>query len=155
MTKRREPLHTGGCQCGAVRYALYAEPFDPHLCHCRMCQKAFGSLFAPLASVALGDIAWTRGAPSVFASSNLAERGFCPKCGTPLCFRYTASDRIAIAIGSLDAPARVRPANNYGAEAMVSWFGDLHTLPASRTENDMPPDWQAKLAGHQHPDRDD
>ncbi len=26
MTDTRMPVHTGGCQCGAVRYALYAEP---------------------------------------------------------------------------------------------------------------------------------
>ena len=42
---------TGGCQCGAVRYALHAVPTNPHICHCRMCQKAFGSFFAPLARV--------------------------------------------------------------------------------------------------------
>ena len=40
---------TGGCQCGAVRYALLEPPSNPHICHCRMCQKAFGSFFAPLA----------------------------------------------------------------------------------------------------------
>ena len=39
---------TGGCQCGAVRYALLEEPTGAHICHCRMCQKAFGSFFAPL-----------------------------------------------------------------------------------------------------------
>ena len=38
---------TGGCQCGAVRYCLHEPPADPHICHCRMCQKAFGSFFAP------------------------------------------------------------------------------------------------------------
>ena len=42
---------TGGCQCGAVRYALHEQPGDPHICHCRMCQKAFGSFFAPLTGV--------------------------------------------------------------------------------------------------------
>ncbi len=37
MTEKRQPLHSGGCQCGAVRYSLYAEPYGPHICHCRMC----------------------------------------------------------------------------------------------------------------------
>ena len=51
MTDTRMPVHTGGCQCGAVRYALYAEPTNPHVCHCRMCQKAFANYFAPFAEV--------------------------------------------------------------------------------------------------------
>src|SRR5215475_8929725 len=48
MTETRQPLHTGGCQCGAVRYALYGQPTNPHVCHCRMCQKAFGNYFVLL-----------------------------------------------------------------------------------------------------------
>ncbi len=28
---------TGGCQCGAVRYALHVDRVEkPHVCHCRM-----------------------------------------------------------------------------------------------------------------------
>lgn len=27
MAEERQVLHSGGCQCGAVRYALYAEPY--------------------------------------------------------------------------------------------------------------------------------
>jgi hypothetical protein len=58
MPESRILVHTGGCQCGAVRYALYAEPTNPHVCHCPMCQKAFGSYFAPLAGVKLAEFAW-------------------------------------------------------------------------------------------------
>jgi hypothetical protein len=36
----RAPVLTGGCQCGAVRYALYAEPSSADICHCRMCTTA-------------------------------------------------------------------------------------------------------------------
>lgn len=39
---------TGGCQCGAVRYAIDGPLNNPHICHCRMCQKAFGNYFAAL-----------------------------------------------------------------------------------------------------------
>ena len=77
MTEQRKALHTGGCQCGAVRYALYREPYGTHICHCRMCQKAFGSFFAPLTITRYVDFAWTRGAPSQFQSSADVGRGFC------------------------------------------------------------------------------
>ncbi len=54
---------TGGCQCGAVRYQLRAPPKST-FCHCRMCQKATGGVFAALSMVKKADLAWTKGEPS-------------------------------------------------------------------------------------------
>ena len=51
--------HTGGCQCGAVRFAVYAEPSKIGICHCRMCQKAVAGPFAVLAEVPWGEFAWS------------------------------------------------------------------------------------------------
>ena len=45
----RQPVATGGCQCGAIRYAFYAPLENAHVCHCRMCQRATGGVFAALA----------------------------------------------------------------------------------------------------------
>ena len=149
-----DQLYTGGCQCGAVRYAFSDEPVDPHICHCRMCQKAFGGFFAPLAGVALDDIRWTKGEPALYRSSNLAERGFCAACGTPLTFRYLDSDMINIAIGSLDRPADVKPGKQYGMEGRMAWFAELAGLPGTRTEDDLPADLHEKLISAQHPDHD-
>ena len=47
-------VHSGGCQCGAIRYKIAGELGYPHICHCRMCQKASGNLFMALAGTALG-----------------------------------------------------------------------------------------------------
>ena len=105
---------TGGCQCGAVRYALLEEPSGPHICHCRMCQKAFGSFFAPLTGVSLDKFELTRGELAIFKSSDLVERGFCRNCGTPLSFHFVDSDRIAVSIGSLDEPERIEPNTSSG-----------------------------------------
>ena len=64
---------SGGCQCGAIRFR--AETVGrASICHCRMCQKAFGSFFGPL--VTTHDLVWTRGAPAWFQSSNKVRRGF-------------------------------------------------------------------------------
>lgn len=155
MNNARTPLHTGRCQCGAVRYALYAEPTNPHVCHCRMCQKALGNYFAPFAGVPLGDFAWTRGAPGVFKSSEAAERGFCRDCGTPLFFRYPDRDRISVSLGSLDDPARVVPAKQFGIEGRLAFVATLTSLPGTRTEDDVPPAEMARLKSRQHPDRPD
>ncbi len=146
---------SGGCQCGAVRYALHEAPTHPHICHCRMCQKALGSYFAPLSGVATDRFEVTRGEIARFMSSDQAERGFCRDCGTPLTFRYVASQRTMVALGSLDHPADVKPARQFGTESRMSWFGELAALPGETTEAGDP-----KLAAdirattHQHPDHD-
>jgi len=154
MTEIRKPLYTGGCQCGAVRYALYAEPTNPHVCHCRMCQKAFGNYFAPFAGVPPSDFAWVMGTPGIFKSSPAAERGFCRDCGTPLSFRYLERDRISISLGSLDQPSRVPPAKQYGVESRLPFVATLTNLPATRTEDEVAPHDLARLKSRQHPDGD-
>jgi len=148
-----DPVHTGGCQCGAVRYALYAEPTNPHVCHCRMCQKAFGNYFAPLAGVKLDDFAWVKGTAGVFKSSEAVERGFCRDCGTPLFFRYPDRDRISLSLGSLDDPARVVPSRQFGVESRLPFVATLTSLPGTRTEDDIPAAEMARLKSRQHPDR--
>lgn len=155
MSGDRQSLYSGGCQCGAVRYALYGEPTDPHICHCRMCQKAFGSFFAPFAIVEAEDFALTRGALTRFRSSDPAERGFCANCGTPLTFHYVNSARIAVAIGSLDHPELVPPRTQYGVEGRLAWFPQID-LPSVTTEADMPGDRYGAISSsnHQHPDHD-
>ena len=148
------PLHTGGCQCGAVRYALHAEPTGASICHCRMCQKAVGNYFAALAGVRRAELTWTRGMPGTFASSAVVERGFCRDCGTPLTFRYTDRDRISITIGSLDHPERVHPAHQYGQESCLPDFVGLAGLPGTTTDKDESPERLKQFTSRQHPDHD-
>jgi hypothetical protein len=147
---------TGGCQCGAVRYALHEPPGDPHICHCRMCQKAFGSFFAPLTGVSLDAFELTRGELAIYKSSDQTDRGFCRDCGTPLTFHYVDSPRIAVSIGSLDEPERIAPAHQYGVEGRLSYFAALAGLPGETTTEHDAPDLAARIAAsnHQHPDHD-
>jgi hypothetical protein len=145
---------TGGCQCGAVRYAITGPLENPHICHCRMCQKAFGNYFAALVGVKKLDIRWTKGEPSYFRSSPAATRGFCSACGTPLSIADDESDMLAVSIGSLDHPEAVSPGHQYGIESRQPAFATLHALPGSRTEDDIPPAELAKYASLQHPDHE-
>jgi hypothetical protein len=147
---------TGGCQCGAVRYAVHAPLFRPSICHCRMCQKAFGAFYAPLVSAPLDAFEVTRGTIAMFKSSDAVERGFCRDCGTPLTFRYVDGDKIDISIGSLDDPTAARPIVQHGLESRMPWLGDLEALPGQTTEDEDSPDLVARIrdTNHQHPDHD-
>ena len=106
MTSATKSVLAGGCQCGAVRFALSAPPVKVSICHCRMCQKAAGAPFASFAEIERADFAWTRGKPSAFRSSSLAERDFCAACGTPLSFRRVDGPKIEIMTGAFDRPDR-------------------------------------------------
>ncbi len=143
---------TGGCQCGAVRYAYDSTPEYPHICHCRMCQKAVGNYFAAFTACRRDGFRWTRGAPASFRSSTVATRGFCRDCGAPLFFAYDGSDYLGITIGSLDDPAVVTPDRQFGVESRQPAFAILHGLPEGRTEDDMTPERAAKMRSFQHPD---
>lgn len=148
-----DTIHTGGCQCGAVRFRVRGALKDASICHCRMCQKAFGSYFAPLVSVRGTDFEWTRGAPKKFRSSNFVLRGFCGDCGTPL--TYEAPDGMAIAAGAFDDPAAVPPAVQYGVEAKLGFFDHLHELPGLSTLDDLDnAPFLEEVVSFQHPDHD-
>lgn len=142
---------TGGCQCGAVRNRLEAWPTGANVCHCRMCQKASGGPFMAFAGVRLDELAWTRGAPKTFASSTIAERGFCAECGTPLTYRILGRDRISVTIGCLDRPAVAAPEMQYGAESKLPWLDSIPLLPRRDIEAFLGAD---AVVSRQHPDHD-
>lgn len=146
-----KPL-TGGCQCGAVRFRVEGEACHAGVCHCRMCQKAFGSFFAPL--VVIDAVVWTRGEPARFRSSSIAQRGFCKDCGTPLTYEPD-NGKLELAIGAFDEPARIRPGIQVGLESRIPWLSELDDLPTYHAEEgdpDVP--GRATMRSFQHPDHD-
>jgi hypothetical protein len=150
----RETQLTGGCQCGAVRYAVFATPTHPSVCHCRMCQKAGGGPFMAFAGVRDEQFEFTRGAATIFRSSDIAERGFCGACGTPLTYRLRGSRRTSFTIGSLDRPEAVSPAEQIGVESMSPWMKTLHALPARPTQDWLDAVGIQSVGDRQHPDHE-
>ena len=147
---------TGGCQCGAVRYAFEGEPDRVHACHCRMCQKAVGGPFAVICPVPKAAFRVTRGEIAWFHSSDVARRGFCRTCGTPLIFDYPHDPGLGVMAGSLDRPDLVTPVIQYGTEAQVPWAAHLANLPAEPIDANDPEGviQQVKATNRQHPDHD-
>ncbi|MBN9076552.1 MAG: aldehyde-activating protein [Rhizobiales bacterium 65-79] len=153
MSLDNKPTYSGGCQCGAVRFHVEGPLGDASVCHCRMCQKAFGAFYAPLVSVRGARLTWTRGEPKRFQSSNVARRGFCAECGTPL--TYEAPDGMALAIGAFDEPEEIAPVIQWGIEAKLPYVDDIPELPGEDTMADQDAaSFLSSLVSYQHPDHD-
>ena len=78
---------TGGCACGAIRYECSAAAAFAGNCHCRDCQRATGSAFAPLVFVPKSAVTITGDVKYYDVkgdSGQIVSRGFCPACGTRL-----------------------------------------------------------------------
>jgi hypothetical protein len=141
---------SGGCQCGAVRFA--AEHLGASsICHCRMCQKATGGFFGPY--VDAEGFAWTHGPPSHFRSSEAVQRGFCAACGTPLTFE--SKGNVGVAIGALDDPSLAPPTTQLVWPEKLAFVDHLGELPAWNTDDGKSPaDAFSGIASRQHPDHE-
>lgn len=85
MTER-----SGGCLCGAVRFAVRSLEPSYGACHCKMCQRWAGS--ALLAINVKSDAVTWEGTDRIrrLQSSDWAERAWCEGCGSGLWYRVTA-----------------------------------------------------------------
>jgi hypothetical protein len=125
---------TGGCACRRIRYLARIGSDDAYLCHCRMCQRATGSISIAFKNVKQADVEWNRG-PDWYDSSPIAVRPFCSRCGTSLGFKFKdGSETMDLTVASFDDPSRFRPNHHFGAESMHRAWLDTGGLPEKRTD---------------------
>ena len=128
-----EPM-TGGCACGRVRFTATVEPEEAYLCHCRMCQRATGSVSIAFVNFKRESISWD-GEPDWYDSSPIARRPFCSRCGTSLGFEFKKnSDTMDLTVASFDDPTPFKPKHHFGAESMHRAWVNTEGLPEYRTD---------------------
>jgi hypothetical protein len=111
---------------------------DAYLCHCRMCQRATGSVSIAFVNVRQADVAWEQ-EPDWYASSPIARRPFCHECGTSLGFQFNeGSDKMDLTVASFDGPTRFKPKHHFGAESMHRQWINTEGLPEKRTGDYQP-----------------
>lgn len=98
----------GSCLCGGVTFEVTGNLRDVVACHCTQCRKTSGHHVAATACDdddlkfnKLDTLAWYR-------SSDIAERGFCSRCGSSLFYRPLQGHMTSIGAGSLDGPTGLR-----------------------------------------------
>ena len=98
---------TGGCQCGAVRYRVDAEPIRVYCCHCTECRAQSASAFGISVIVPAMSLALTQGAVKIWSrqtgSGKVLDCAFCPDCGTRLWHvNPPAGEQMSVKGGSVD-----------------------------------------------------
>jgi hypothetical protein len=125
----------GGCACGRVRYTAEVRDDEAYLCHCRMCQRATGSVSIAFKNVKQADVQWDA-EPDWYDSSPIATRPYCSKCGTSLGFQFKeGGENLDLTVASFDDPSRFKPHNHFGAESMHRAWLNTEGLPEQRTED--------------------
>lgn len=123
-------IHEGGCLCGAVRYRADAPPKHVNHCHCRMCRVGSGAPILTWVTFSRDRFRWTKGAPTMRRSSDIAQRGFCNTCGTALLWQGDAGPgEIDVTAGSLDRPEGIAPQDHLWTESALPWFTVVDDLP--------------------------
>jgi hypothetical protein len=125
MTSPALPL-TGGCLCGAIRYAIAAPIAALRACHCTHCQKNTGTGMSVNAVVASKDFAITQGTPKRFTttadSGRTLMRHFCGDCGSPLyAYRQVSPERYVVKAGTLDDPSGLKITAHIWTKSAQPW----------------------------------
>ena len=91
----------GRCLCGAATFTAVPQG-GMHACHCESCRRISGGVSL---SVNCGDSLQVSGPVSTYASSEWAERQFCPTCGAGLFWRLKAGGMTMVSIQAFDDPS--------------------------------------------------
>jgi len=118
-------IHTGGCLCGAVRFAVEGPLERPHTCSCRMCGRHTGALTATWVEVPRERVRWTgtAGAPASWRSSERSSRAFCATCGSSI-GSLDDDPVVALLTGVFDKPGAValKPCSHSFGASRPRWW---------------------------------
>jgi class 3 adenylate cyclase len=129
-----DPAVTGGCLCGELRFEITGKDIGSSYCHCRMCQRFAGAPASAGTGFLNDDFRVTRGEPRIYRSSAIAERDFCPTCGSSLWMRHFGWRWIFIKTANLDTPERFAPTTHFGIESQLPWYDVHDDFPRIRSD---------------------
>jgi hypothetical protein len=122
--------HTGGCQCGAVRFTAHGDPVMVYACHCTICQKQSGSAFGMAVVFDRATFSLNGTAPAHFIRPGREGRQlrcyFCPSCGSRLYHQWFTAEGDApfvnVKPGTLDDTSWLVPGCHVWTSSAQPWF---------------------------------
>ena len=122
---------TGGCHCGAIRYAIEVEALTHALCHCRDCRRHAGAPLVGWTMYREDQVTVTQGTPRIYESSANGRRQFCPDCGTGLFYTNAAMlpGIVDVQSATYDDPDAVPARIQIQLAERIGWMKDAYELP--------------------------
>jgi hypothetical protein len=120
-----DPVLSGGCLCGGVRFELSEPPLAANYCHCTRCQRRTGSAASAQARIDGRGFRVLQGESLIKAwrhPDGGFEKCFCSECGAHLFSRDPADPaHMSIRLGAFDGDPGVRPAWRAFAAYAAPW----------------------------------
>lgn len=115
------------CLCGAVEVTA-PDHEEVGVCHCSMCRRWGGG---PMFAVHCGSGVEFGGTakPQTYRSSEWAERGFCPTCGTHLFYHLLPSDEYILSAGLFQANESFRLASQIFIDEKPGFYDFANQTP--------------------------
>ena len=115
---------TGSCLCGSVTFKVNGALRDIVACHCEQCRKTSGNYVTACAASDEDLVIDDHGTLSWYQSSDLAQRGFCHRCGGNLFWKHSQKDYTSIMAGTVDLPTGLKISHHI----YVSCASDYHSF---------------------------
>lgn len=115
---------TGGCLCGAVRFAVRAPFFDAGWCHCTRCQRRTGTGSSVNGLVEARHVAVLAGADAIrtWRPEGGQPKSFCGVCGAHLLSGVPGGEgRCGIRFGALDGDPGIAPRYRQWVSVAPAW----------------------------------
>ena len=129
---------SGGCLCGKVRYEVSGRLFDASHCHCSMCRRHHGAIFATYADFDPDEFKWCLGEDLVKIYETPSGEGwcFCSECGSSLA--GTTKGRVySITLGTVEGDPGIKPESHIFVGSKAQWYEIVDDLPQF---DEWPPD---------------
>ena len=133
-------MNRGSCLCGAVQFETGPLSTMVH-CHCSMCRKHHGAMFATFLTAARDRFRWLAGEDKIvtYRSSEHGLRPFCRICGSVLpVVLPTWTSIVFVPAGNMEGDPGERPRLHMFAASRASWFPITDGLPQYET---FPPEF--------------
>ena len=127
-------LSTGRCLCGAICYTLNGATIGVLDCHCSMCRRESGAPSLVFAGYRRADVTIS-GLPKYYRSSEIARRGFCSNCGSPICYEDDTGEFIWLTVGTHDDPGSLPAREHVYVDDKIPWVEipkELRQWPGER-----------------------